>query len=490
MAEIRKFIEKINVGDNMHSVMMMRGDEVLFEGYWEPFGRETRQRMYSETKSLVGIAIGMLEHEGKLKLDDPLYSFFPDKIDGELPEHFKRQTIRDTLMMSTAVECPSWFKNEDRDRVHLYFNASKVVRAPGTLFTYDSAGTQVLGCLVERLSGMSLLDYIRTKTGLFPTAKMLKTPTGESWSDSSLICTLREMVEFGRFVMQGCPDKISINRLVSPEYLRDATSKLISTDDTGFFSYKALGYGYQIWHGKDDAFCFFGMGNQLTVCVPSKGFIFACTADDQGYAESRRVILDALYEHVIDKLDEPTDVDYRPELKLICAAGCADSPIIPKIDGVRFVAADSGDGHAADEEATHEGKADSGIDLKRTCTPMGIKWFTLKFGSESLEFTYENATGIKKITAGCGKNVFAKFPEEGYSRDVGGERAPGNMYDAAFSYGFETPENLVIRCQIIDEYLGNLSIFFGFRDNYATLRFVKNAEDFLEEYKGVAIFTR
>lgn len=468
MADIKKFIDTIEAGNNMHSVIMMKGDDVLFESYWAPYTAKTRQRMYSQTKSLVGIAIGMLEYEGKLSLDDELHSFFPDKIDRPLPELLKRQTIKDTLMMSTAVDCPAWFTNPDRDRVHLYFNASTVVRAPRTLFTYDSAGSQVLGCLVERLSGMSLLDYLQMKTGLFATAKMLKVPSGESWCDSSLICTLKEMAEFGRFVMNGCITKEGRETL-NPDYYRAAVAKLISTDNTGFFSYKTLGYGYQIWHTKGDGFCFFGMGNQLTVCIPEKDFVFACTADDQGYAEARRVIMDSLFSDIIDKLDEPTDRNYKPNLKLKHAEGKAGSPIIPSIDRVKYVAQEN---------------------------PMGFEWFRLEFNEDSLDFVYQNSKGEKRFTAGACQNVFGKFPEEGYSDGVGGEEAPGHMYDAAFSYAFETDRNLIIQCRIIDEYLGNLSVFIGFSEakatagGYATVRFVKNAENFLKDYEGTAICRR
>ncbi len=459
MADLKKFIETIEKGNNMHSVLMLHHNEILFEGYWAPYTAASRQRMYSETKSLVGIAIGMLEYEGKLSLDDPLYTYFPDKTDRELPEMLKLQTIRNNLMMSTAITYPSWFTSKDRDRVHLYFNGSTVVRAPGTLFTYDSTGSHVLGCLVERLSGKPLLDYIRSKTGLFSGAKMLKTPTGEPWCDSGLLCTLREMAEFGLFVMNGCVTKDG-RKTVSDEFYRDAVSNLISTDDSGFFSYKALGYGYQIWHTLHDGFCFFGMGNQLTVCIPSKDFLFACTADDQGNTEARRVLMDALFENIVDKLDEPTDTAYKPELMLKHAEGACTSPVIPSVNHVKYV-------------------ADNNL--------LGIRWFTLDFNGDKLDFVYKNAQGVKIITAGACRNIFGQFPEEGYSRETGGERAPGNKYDAAFSYAFETDGNLLIQCRIIDEYLGNLSIFFGFNGEYATVRFVKTAEDFLREYEGTII---
>ena len=109
----------------MHSVLMMKGDKLFCECYFAPFHKDLNHRMYSQTKSFVSIAIGFLIDEGKLKLDDKIADFFPEKIDRELPENIKAQTVRNMLMMSTVGYGEPWFDNKDRDRVHLYFNAKR-----------------------------------------------------------------------------------------------------------------------------------------------------------------------------------------------------------------------------------------------------------------------------------------------------------------------------------------------------------------------------
>lgn len=471
---ILNFMNKLENGLNMHSVLMMKGDDVFYEAYWAPFTRDSLQRMYSQTKSLNGIAIGMLEHEGKLKLDDPLYTYFPEKIDTELPKELKAQTIRDTLMMCTCTECPSWFTNDDRDRVHLYFNSPNIIKPAGTLFSYDSAGSQVLSCLVEKLSGMNSLEYIKSKvfagSDILKGARILKTPTGEAWGDSGLICRVEDIAAIGRFVMK-CKAQNG-GGFMSPEYIHDAVSNLISTNEDGFFSHKAQGYGYQIWHTLYDGFAFFGMGNQLTICIPQADLLFSCTADDQGYGESRRVLMDALYEYIVEPLmkaknEETYDKSgmdalnaLTSSLKLHAADGMADSPIVPRISGVTY-----------------------------SCepNPMGIKSFCLNFKGNELEFNYETDRGSRIMVAGCMENRFDYFPEEGYSDEVGGEAAPGHKYHAAFSYAFRSETVLMIQARIIDEYLGNLTILFGFGEDSVGIKMVKNAENFMNEYSGRAI---
>ena len=89
-------------GVNMHGLLMLKDGKIFCEEYWKPFHKDFCHRMYSQTKSFVGVAIGLLEEEGKLSLDDKIANYFPEKIDGEIQEELKSQTIRDMLTMSTA----------------------------------------------------------------------------------------------------------------------------------------------------------------------------------------------------------------------------------------------------------------------------------------------------------------------------------------------------------------------------------------------------
>ena len=77
-----------------HSIIMARGENIFAECYYKPFDENFLHRMYSQTKSYSAIAIGLLEEEGKLSLDERLVDIFPDKIDGEAHEYLKEQTVR------------------------------------------------------------------------------------------------------------------------------------------------------------------------------------------------------------------------------------------------------------------------------------------------------------------------------------------------------------------------------------------------------------
>ena len=67
------------------------------------------------------------------------------------------QTIREMLTMTTVGSPSAWFVSGNPDRTHHYFNNKRATHPSGSYWAYDSAGTQVLCALVEKLSGKSLL---------------------------------------------------------------------------------------------------------------------------------------------------------------------------------------------------------------------------------------------------------------------------------------------------------------------------------------------
>ena len=460
-------------GSYTHSFLVMRHGKICAESYFAPYNKDSLNRMYSQTKSFVSVAIGCLLEEGKLTLDDKIADHFPDRYERDLPPYLAEQTIREMLTMTTSVYNEgSWFTSGEPDRVRYYLNTFDGARPAGTIWRYDSAGSQVLSALVERLSGMSLLSYLKHRlfshTGGFETAQMLKTPNGETWGDSAMLCTLRDMATFGNLVMHY--GNHEGKQLMSESYLREATSPLVCNDTAGFYHVFHHGYGYQIWCTEQNGFAFVGMGDQLTVCLPERDFLFTMTADNQGSdGNIRQMLINALFDMIVAKMQnaplaESPDAYTRLQgelssQKLRAYQGKPMSAFFPSISGKTFYA-----------------------NPNRT----GITKLSLTFGEREGVLTYENAQGEKSLPFGINENVFATFPELGYSNEQGGVRTTdGFTYRCATSLGFVEEKKCILRVQIIDRYLGNLTATFAFRDeDTATVHFEKTAEDFLREYEG------
>ncbi len=471
-ARILEFLEYLeDCGLVTHGLLMAKDDAVFAEAYWKPFDRDFCHRMYSQTKSYVAIAVGFLEEEGKISLDDKIYDYFKDELEEPPSAYMQEQTIREMLTMTTATtKWDYWFSSKAKDRVQNYFAYNEAKQPAGTAWHYDSAGSQILATLVERVSGKSLFDYLYEKAfrhlGTFKTATILKARGGDSWGDSALVCTVRDMASFARFLMHG--GTVDGKYIMNADYIKAAISPLRDNAETGFDSPTAQGYGYQIW-GIKGGFGFLGMGIQDTFVLPAKKLIFTVTSDNQGYAAARALMLQG-YRHLVAKHVKDTPLPENPEdykklcdyidgLKLASVKGKKSVPFAKEICGKEFVCEEN---------------------------PLGFEKFSLHFGEDGKgELRYVNKSGAKVLPFGMCENVFTHFPEEGYSNETGGVYTKGFFYKCASSAAWREEKKLQIFVRIIDRYFGNLCLIFSFKNaDLVTVNAIKTAEDFLNEYQG------
>lgn len=465
---IKKYVDHLNSsGLSTHDVIIARGNNIVFEKYWAPFNKDFLHRMYSVTKSFVAIALGFLSDEGLVNLDDPISVYFPAETAQNPDENVRKQTIRQMMMMRSAYPdgANNWFTQRCSDRVLEYFTGMKGAKYPaGTLFRYDSSSSFVLGALVERVTGKTLVEYLNekflTKLGV-QGAYMLKCPGGHSWADSALLMRPIDLLKVGRFMLNG--GSWEGEQLLSRGFVEEATSNLVSTASYGWGNLSELGYGYLIWRTKRNSFFFNGMGCQFAICCPDKDVVLVYNGDNQGNDLAKSMIIDGFFDIVYDSISDEPLPEYKgdpvADQELFFLKGNYTASVIEKINGKKY---------------------------KLDRNPMNISEFTLTFDGDAGSFTYVNASGEKTINFGLGKNIFEKFAEGGYADEVGSVLVPGNKYESASSGVFPTENELLIRTQIVDRYFGNLAILFNFRDDVVTLEMRKCAEDFLFGYQGVA----
>jgi len=456
-----------------HDMIIMRGDEIALEKYWKPFDENFHHRMYSVTKSILSIAVGFAVQEGYFTLNTPMKELLPEEFSLQTDENMSALTVRDMLMMSTAKTPRDWFGARHPDRVRFYFeNDDYMSRPGGTIYEYDSPGSFVLGAALERAVGMAFMDYLRPrlfdKIGVSKEARCLKCPGGHSWSDSAVLFTARDLLLFGKFVMNG--GRWNTEQLLCGEYIKEATSKQIDNNPCGIESYCTQGYGYLIWRTYDNSFFFNGMGCQLCVCVPDKDIIFVYNGDNQGNAIAKDIIIDEFFD-LIARPASDTEIDedkaaaaslkeYTAPLKLYAASSDIGRNFEEKINGKVF-----------------------SLDKN----PMGISELSFKFSESDCELNYTNAQGAKTLYFRINENAFGVFPQEGYSDLVGSQFAKGHYLKCAASGAWIEPQKLFIRVQVIDDYFGILNMNFGFKDeNTVGIYMNKTAEDFFDEYKGYA----
>ena len=225
---INRFLDTIEKRRVMlHGFTLLRGDKIFAEGYYAPFHKDFLHRMYSTSKTYTSMAIGALIGEGKISLDDPVSKFFPDKLPENLHPYIAETTIRHLLMMATPFDRETYGRFVP-DWEYSFFNKPPQVR-PGQRFIYDTCGTYMMDCIVERVTGKPFLEYLKDvalrEIGFSEDAWCIQSPDHRSWGGSGVIATLRDTVRLATLVKnRGVAHG---KQLLPADFIDEATSNLI-----------------------------------------------------------------------------------------------------------------------------------------------------------------------------------------------------------------------------------------------------------------------
>lgn len=458
---------------NIHSFMMLHKGNIVAEGYWKPFHQNFLHRMYSVGKSFTALAIGLLQEEGKLHITDKICDYFPEKLPKEGAHPWiLEMTIHDMLCMTTAHQMTTYKRYNSNDWVESFFRVEPS-HLPGTIFSYDTSSTHVLSALVEKLSGLSLLDYLRNKfldtIGFSKEAYMIQDPMGVSQGGSGLVCTMRDVAKVAYVCSNG--GRYQDRQLIPADFLAEATRKQVDTSLQPFID-EQQGYGYQIWRSRNDGFCFYGMGGQLALCFPQYDFVYVTTADTQGHPAALQNIYEAFYKlvlpHVIKKYEEAeteTVVDVTKKIKYVETLEEDSNNLASFLQNLAI--------KPVEGELTNTIVQD--INQRQYTfneNPMHIKNLTFTFSENEGCFEYENERGIQKIRFGIGEFRYQNFPE--------------TEYNCMCSGAWVKDDTFLLQVNIIDECFAYLKVSICFKEKYVTLCMKRIAEEFLKEYDGFA----
>lgn len=435
----------------MHSFILMKDDKIIAESYYAPYKADTFHRMFSITKSFVSIAIGLLEDEGKLSINDKIIDYFPEKLpEGEVSPYLSELTIKNMLMMATCHQVTTYKLPGVTDWVGSFFTTPPS-HVPGTTFSYDTSSTHTLCALVERLTGMKMLDYLRNKfldeIGFSEDAYVLEAPGGESLGGSGLMATSMDLLKFIYVISKN--GKVNDKQLLPEAYVRAATACQIDTYGKGSSWEEMQGYGYQFWRTTHNGFCCYGMGGQYACYYPDQNMILVTTADTQGRAGGTQLIFDAFYQEIYDKIktaisEESTDLDkYLASRTLFHVEGNGTSPILDKVNNVKYI-----------------------LDKNKK----GFKWISLSVESGVGILRYETMEGTFALSFGIGYNKVVEFPKY--------------HYKAAASGAFRDDNTFLIKSHIVDECIGNVTIQLVFKGNEITVLMRKFEETMFNEFDG------
>ena len=292
-SEILEFIktadQKVN---SMHSFMLLRHGHVVAEAWWKPESNSKQHILWSLSKSFTSTAVGLAVAEEKLSIDDHVLQFFPDDLPSEPSANLKKMRVRDLLTMTSG--------HQDEVKLNAESNWVKaflshpVPHQPGTHFRYNTPGTYMLSAIVQKVTGKTVLDYL--KPSLFEPLEIRNpkwdaSPQGISIGGYGLFLRTEDIAKFGQLYLQG--GKWKGKELIHSSWVKQATSKQVSNGRNSLNDWQQ-GYGFQFWRCRHGAFRGDGKDGQFCIVLPEQDAVIAITANTRDMQGELNLVWDKL----------------------------------------------------------------------------------------------------------------------------------------------------------------------------------------------------
>jgi CubicO group peptidase (beta-lactamase class C family) len=280
-AAVLAFVEGVEqkVG-GLHSFMLLRHGQVAAEGWWTPYAPQHPHMLFSLSKSFTSTATGLAVADGKLTVESPVVSFFPEYAPAKISEHLAAMRVKHLLSMSTGHDKDATGPTRqapDGNWVKSFLGLT-VEHEPGSKFVYNSAATYMLSAIVQKLTGSKVVDYLtpRLFDPLGISGQTWETcPRGINTGGWGLAVKTEDIARFGQLYLQ--KGKWDGRQLVPEGWVAEATSKHISNGDNPASDW-AQGYGYQFWRCRHGAFRGDGAFGQYCVVLPEQDAVLAITS--------------------------------------------------------------------------------------------------------------------------------------------------------------------------------------------------------------------
>lgn len=451
----------------MHSLLIARHGKLVLEAYYEPYGRDTLHRMFSQTKSYTSLAIGLLVQDGTIRLKDRICDYFPEYLPGKVHPWMVEMTIEDMLKMESCHNMTTYNKTSTTENWVRSFFQSVPTHRPGQVFMYDTSASHTLCALVEKLTGQKLLDFLKERVlreiGFSEESYVIPDPFGVSMGGTGLMAKPRDMMLVGLMLLNGGkhPEdygKEDGRQVYPKEYLDRAVKFQTPTIMSAMADW---GYGYQFWKMPDDGFAMLGMGSQDTMCFPKQDMVIVTTADTQGIPNGtdmiRDDILTELFEHLSDGPLPEDDRASKGQERLAQLTACLTLPVL----------------EAKERETDRIQSMVNGKDYYFYPNKDGFRRLKVRFESGKKGILeYENQRGSHEIVFGLGENAGGYFPEY-------------HQYCVS-SAAWCDSDTLYIRTWLTDEMVAavHFKLIFS-EDGRLTLLMRKTEETKFNEFQGV-----
>ena len=233
-----------------NAFMIIRDGKITYESYLNGKSQTTILPSYSVAKTMTSLLIGQLIDEGKIKESDTFVSILPEFKAGT---SFDKVTIKDLLDMNSGIgvsdNYPSGPSGWGVAIAQMYASTDvnwwlmqnrKMREEPGTFPEYRSVNTQMLGLIIQKITGRNLSDEFTERIW-----QRIGAENDATWNvdhkggyEKAFCCfnaTARDYARVGQALMSGSP------AIASTSWKARLSNPVVKLD-------YGWGYAAQMWH--------------------------------------------------------------------------------------------------------------------------------------------------------------------------------------------------------------------------------------------------
>ena len=268
----------------LSAVVVVRGGEIVFEDYYNGHVADEPIHLWSVTKSVTSMAVGLAVADGLLRLDQTVEELIPGRIPAGADPRTATVTVEQLLTMTSG-----WEWDSPTDFLHLDDAPDWAARTlglpmacdPGACYAYNSGNAHLLSVIVQTVTGQTQADYLQLR--LFDPLGIARptwrqSPQGETAGAFGLELNARAAAKLGYLALnQGVWDG---QQIVPAEWMATSTTQHSSGTNADGTNFGTANYGYLWWVAEAAGFpAYFalGYGSQVMYVVPGLDLVTVAT---------------------------------------------------------------------------------------------------------------------------------------------------------------------------------------------------------------------
>ena len=291
----------------VETLMVMKNDEIVIEEYYNNHTKNDKFNLFSSTKTIISLAIGILQDRGKLNINEKVVKYLPNW-------NFNETTIKNVLEMSSGFAQPlinwyldmgfDYFAYNLTDRIYSYRKNTK--EKPGKYFRYSNLNTQILSEIIKKVTSMESYKFI--EENLYK--KIAKNDAIWSMDRTNNIkafCCLylntEDFMRFGKFVKD--KGKIGNEQILSENYINSIYSPNENMLENKNSNVKNNFYGLHSWvlyYEGIKVKYFHGILNQISIIIDDWDLLITSFGNDPDSGE--RINMEKTVKNIIKYVKE------------------------------------------------------------------------------------------------------------------------------------------------------------------------------------------